>query len=187
VGRPDAQRASGRSRRLGAALAEALVMSSFKPCLAALLLAAGCGTSIQATAINPSPYPLAARPPMSVELFTSGPPARPYVDVALLEAEATSSLSTDRTPEMLSALRARGAQLGCDGIVLGGMSSRDPSLGDAETWLVEHPRGRNGVYATCIVYTAPPMVSARAAPTAAAAPAAPPPEAAAPHPVPAQD
>jgi hypothetical protein len=109
---------------------------------------------------------------MSVELFTSGPPARPHVDVALLEAEATSGLSTDRTPEMLGELRARGAQMGCDAIVLGGMSSRDPNLGDAETWLVKHPRDRKGVFATCIVYTAPPAMAAQ--------PALPPPPAAPP-------
>jgi len=98
---------------------------------------------------------------MSVELFTSGAPARPHVDLVLLEAEATSGLSTDRTPEMLDELRARAAQLGCDGIVLGGMSSRDPNLGDAEAWLVEHPRERKGLYATCIVYTAPPAFAAQ--------------------------
>jgi hypothetical protein len=120
----------------------------------ALVLVAGCGTSITATMVNAPPHPMGPRPPASVELFTSGAPARPHVDVALLEAEQTSSsVSTHGTPEMLTKLRERGAQMGCDGIVIGGMSSRDPGITDAEAWLVDRPRGRKGVYATCIVYT----------------------------------
>ncbi|HEU0032299.1 MAG TPA: hypothetical protein VFQ53_16825 [Kofleriaceae bacterium] len=129
---------------------------------------------------------MAARPPETVEMFTSGPPARAHVDVALLEAEESSSLSLDRTPEMLSKLRARGAAMGCDGVVLGGMSSRDPGVGDAESWLVDHPKGRKGVYATCIVYR--PEAEVVAAPPVAVAPApvaAPTPVVAAPAPAPA--
>lgn len=123
----------------------------------ALLLAVGCGTSIQTTPINPAPRPLAPRPPASVELFTSGAPPRAHVDVAFLEAEESSSFSTHRTPEMLNKLRERGAQMGCDGIVIGGLSSRDPGVTDTETWLVSNPKGRKGIYATCIVYTEPPV------------------------------
>jgi hypothetical protein len=43
--------------------------------------------------------------------------------------------------------------MGCDAIVIGGMSSRDPGLRDKESWLVENPKGRKGMYGTCIVYT----------------------------------
>lgn len=114
---------------------------------------AACGTSIRTTAINPAPRAMTPRPAATVELFTSGPPRRPYVDVALLEAEEESSFSTDRTPEMLTALRERGAAMGCDGIVMGGMTSRDPGVRDVETWLNDDAKGRKGVYATCIVYT----------------------------------
>lgn len=96
---------------------------------------------------------MAPRDPATVELFTSGPPHRPYVDVALLEAEEESSMSTDGTPEMLTELRKRGAAMGCDAIVIGGISSRDPGLNDGETWLNENPKGRKGIYATCIAYT----------------------------------
>lgn len=136
--------------------------------VACVVLAAACGTTIHETTLNPSPYPLRSRPPAMVELYTSGAPARPHVDVALLEAEEASGFSTDRTPEMLTKLRERGGQMGCDAIVVGGMSSRDPGVGDAESWLVDHPKGRKGVYATCIVYTAPPAdgASIAAAPPA---------------------
>ena len=143
----------------------------------AFLLAVGCGTSIHATTINPSPHPMTPRPPATVEMFTSGAPPRPHVDVAFLEAEESSGLSLDRTPQMLDKLRARGADMGCDAIVIGGMSSRDPGVGDAESWLVENPKGRKGIYATCIVYTAPPMPPIIVQPVIAGAPAAPAPAA----------
>lgn len=138
---------------------------------AALLFVVGCGTSINATTINRAPHPMAARPPETVELFTSGAPARAHVDIALLEAEESSSFSLDKTPEMLTKLRERGAQMGCDAIVIGGMSSRDPGLADSETWLVNNPKGRKGIYATCIVYTAAPEAPVAAAPPPAPAPA----------------
>lgn len=128
-----------------------------KKWLFALLVAAGCGTSIQTTPINPAPHPMVSREPATVELFTSGPPQRAHVDVAFFEAEETSGLSTDGTSDMLRQLRERGAQLGCDAIVVGGVSSRDPGINDAEAWLVKHPKGRKGVFATCIAYTEPPV------------------------------
>jgi len=125
----------------------------------ALVVAAGCGTTIRETVINQPPRAMAARPPESVEMFTSGPPARPHVDVAFIEAEESSSFSTDGTAAMLTKLRQRGAQRGCDAIVVGGLSSRDPGLGDGETWVNDNPKGRKGVYATCIVYSDAPAVS----------------------------
>ncbi len=130
--------------------------------LVALILtlgAAACGSSVKTIAINPAPHAMTPRPPETVEMFTSGPPQRPYVDVALMEAEEESSFSTHKTPEMLTALRERGAQMGCDAIVFGGMSSRDPNLGDTETWLNDDAKGRKGIYATCIVYTGTPTVA----------------------------
>jgi len=130
-----------------------------KQWLFALLVVAGCGTSIHTTPINPAPRPMMSRDPATVELFTSGPPQRAHVDVAFFEAEETSSFSTDGTPDMLRRLRERGAELGCDAIVVGGMSSRDPGIGDAESWLVDHPKGRKGVFATCIAYSEPPLAS----------------------------
>ncbi len=122
--------------------------------LLALLVAAGCGTSIHHTHLNPSPVVMTPRPAMAVELYTSGAPARPHVDVLLLEAEESSSFSMDKTAEMLGKLRERAGALGCDAIVIGGMSSRDPGLRDKESWLVDSPKGRKGIFGTCIVYTA---------------------------------
>jgi hypothetical protein len=120
---------------------------------ATLLAAAACGTSTRTTLVNPAPRAMRPRSPATVELFTSGAPARPHTDVAIIEAEESSSFSLADTSDMLGALRERGAQMGCDGVVVGGSSSRDPGLNDTETWLVENPKGRKGFYGTCIVYS----------------------------------
>ena len=129
---------------------------NIKPLAFVVAIAGGlgaCGTATHTTVINPAPHAMRPRPPETIELFTSGAPDRPHRDVAVIEAEEQSSFSTADTGDILAALRARGAQLGCDGVVLGGSSSRDPGLRDTETWLVENPKGRKGFYGTCIVYT----------------------------------
>jgi hypothetical protein len=141
----------------------------------ALVLAAGCGTSIHTIPINPAPHAMVPRNPATVELFTSGAPQRGHVDVAFIEAEETSGLSVDGTPEMLQQLREHGAQLGCDAVVIGGMSSRQPGVTDAEAWLVERPKNRKGLFATCIVYTEPPVARQEPSEAASVAPAASPP------------
>lgn len=121
-----------------------------------LIFAAGCGTSIRATTINPSPRPLHARAPASVELFTSGPPqGRSFVDVAYLEAEQESGYSVDDTPEFLGQLRTRAAAMGCDGLVIGAPTNAVTTGIDLKT-----PMNRKGIVATCIVFAdAPAMAS----------------------------
>jgi hypothetical protein len=120
---------------------------------ATLVAVAGCGTSTRTTLVNPAPHAMPPRSPASVEIFTSGAPARPHTDVAIIEAEESSSFSLADTSDMLNALRERGARMGCDAVVVGGSSSRDPGLNDTETWLVDNPKGRKGFFGTCIVYT----------------------------------
>ena len=84
-------------------------------------LAAGClPTTIHATsaALNPAPRPMAPRAPADVELFTSGAPARPHVDVELLWIDS----GVDRgIGELLVQARIEGARHGCDGVVVGNM------------------------------------------------------------------
>ena len=127
----------------------------------ALLFTAACGASVTRTDINPAPRPMAARPPATVEIFTSGAPLRPHVDVSLLEVEESSSFSQADTRDMIIALRERAGTMGCDGVVIAGATSRDPGVRDKESWLVEQPRGRKGLFATCIVYSdVPPALTA---------------------------
>jgi hypothetical protein len=115
-----------------------------------VVLVTACGTTIKATAINPSPRPMYSRPADTVELFTSGAPAdRKHVDVAYLEAEQDSEYSWDDTPEFLKALRERGAQMGCDGVVVGSPTNR------ITTDLADHPANIKGIVATCIMFIDP--------------------------------
>lgn len=115
-----------------------------------LLLLAACGTTIRATDINPAPRPLAARPPESVEVFTSGPPARAYKDLAFFEAQQQSEFSSDNTREFIIEMRAEAARRGCDGLVIGGITHETRG-----TFLDSHePTSNKGLTATCIVYTA---------------------------------
>jgi hypothetical protein len=137
------------------------------PKLLALVLVTGCGTTVSATMLNESPKPLFARPPASVEMFVSAPPSRPYVDVALLEAEQQSDMSIDGTDAFIHKLRDHAATLGCDGVVLGHETNR-PTVATAD---VVHdvaqvlskkpiaepidygaPANLRGMTATCIVY-----------------------------------
>ncbi len=113
--------------------------------IAALLLLAACGSTIRTTEINPAPHPLGARPPETVEVFTSGPPARPHVDVSFLEIQQESKLSIDDTRELIAKLRIEAAARGCEGLVIGGVT-HEPTGGDQTTSL-------KGMTATCIVYT----------------------------------
>ncbi|GAB4558423.1 MAG: hypothetical protein Tsb0020_03390 [Haliangiales bacterium] len=120
--------------------------------LASATLFAACGTSVHATRLNHAPRPMQPRPVESVEVYASGPPPRATIDIAFLEAEQASSWSMDKTPELISELRHKAAELGCDAVVIGGTGSRDPGLRDTESWLVENPKERKSVYGTCVMY-----------------------------------
>jgi len=138
------------------------------------LFVTGCGTAVATTVINPSPRRMTSRPPETVEIFSSGPPRRPYVDVAFLEAEQETSMSSDHTAEFIIHLRLRAAEMGCDGLVLGGVTH---SADVVTSVLADVNSSKKGITATCIVYL-PPAVAARRStmppPPAAPPPAAPP-------------
>jgi hypothetical protein len=117
---------------------------------------AGCGTFVSATNINPSPRPLRARPPGAVEIYSSSPPSRPHVDVALIEVHQTRSLNEQGTGLMIESLRERAGAMGCDAIFLGAMTDHQgaqPGTG----WALLDP-GATIRQATCIVYRTPSSV-----------------------------
>jgi hypothetical protein len=124
--------------------------------LLALLALVGCGTTVRTIMINQPPRPMQPRPVEEVQLFTSAPPTRPYIDVAYLEAEQDSEWSSDETPVFFTKLRERAANLGCDAVVIGNPTHRDkPGLG-------MHEDGRNmvtGQTATCVMYTDEPVAT----------------------------
>ncbi len=88
------------------------------------------------------------RPPESVQVFTSGQPqGRQFVDIAYLEAEQESDLSSDNTPEFLTRLRTTAARMGCDGLVVGNKTNA------VVAGLVQETAGLRGIVATCIMFT----------------------------------
>ena len=121
--------------------------------LAILFLMGACGSSVHVTKLNQPPRPMQPRAVETVQVFAAGPPMRPRVDVAYLEAEQSSSFSTHKTPEIISNLRKKAADMGCDGVVIGGTGSRDPGVRDTETWITDDQKGRKSVYGTCIMFT----------------------------------
>jgi hypothetical protein len=129
--------------------------------LGLLLSAAGCGTTVTATSLNGGHADLEPRPPRRVQVFASGPPQRPYRDVALLEVEQTHGLNEQGTALMIRRLRERAAAMGCDGIVFGGFTERDGAQ-PGSGWDLIDP-GATTLRATCIVFRDAPSVRATAA------------------------
>lgn len=129
--------------------------------LATFCLVAGCGTTISATQINPAPHAIRSRDPATVEVFTSGPPHDVrYVDVAFFEAEQESAYSVDDTKDFIAQLRVRAASLGCDGLVIGGVTNAASVTVDSLT-----PKNKKGLTATCIMYVdAAPTLAASTVP-----------------------
>lgn len=137
--------------------------------MAMAMAAAGCGTAIEYTELNTPPGPMRPRDAASVEVFTTTPPPRPFVEVGMIESQQESGLSTDGMGEIIAQMREVAAERGCDALVISG--SNDAVEGQAH-----HDHGYvgtlKGYRGACVVYTG--EASAPAAPAAqAAAPAAP--------------
>lgn len=118
-----------------------------------------CGTTVTAVQTNTPPRQMYPRSPLSVDVFSSAMPTRPYMDIGILEAQQSSALSQDQLPEIINALKEKAGELGCDGIV----------LNDSANW-VKASHLVKGFRATCILYTdklqpAPAPVQPKPAPT----------------------
>lgn len=108
----------------------------------------GCGTllgvEVTVTPLNPAP-----RPPMRltadmVAVYSSEPPKRPHVDLALLEAD-NPGLSASAT---IQALRARAAALGCEAVYINGVGVGDRLAGSPRLFSSD-----DSLHATCVVFT----------------------------------
>jgi hypothetical protein len=80
--------------------------------LALAALTSGC-TAEYFTPLRPPPHAVVARDPSQIEIFSSAPPTRPYVDVALLYVRAYSFDAA------ITGFRNVAAAHGCDAVVLG--------------------------------------------------------------------
>jgi hypothetical protein len=140
--------------------------------IVALLLSA-CGTSVSETYVNDPPATMVPRSHRSVRIYASGPPARPHMDVAILEVVQDHGLNEQGLDIMLDHLRARAAQMGCDGVVVGGIRERDGVPPGNAFYLLDP--GATTLHGTCIVFTSKPSPPAPSRPAMAAPPPAPPP------------
>jgi hypothetical protein len=101
-------------------------------------------SSLETTPLNAPPRALAARPPSSVEVFSSTPPTRAHVDVALITA--TESNLEGNTSRTVQRLLERAAQLGCDALYISSATSR---AGNSDVF----DPGSHGLLGTCVAYT----------------------------------
>src|SRR5450432_1837126 len=69
-----------------------------------VLVLAGCGTFVEATALNAPPRTLSPRPADAVEVYSSSPPAKAHIDVALIQADQINGMQVE-LPEMIAKLR----------------------------------------------------------------------------------
>ena len=122
-----------------------MIVRTSSACMAMLVLA-GCGIGVKQTWLNEPPRAMVPRPIESVEVFASGPPTAPHVDVALIEA-GEQEFATTNLDQLIHALRKRAAQLGCDAICIGGAATRTSAI--SKKWTLD------GQLATCVMYTEP--------------------------------
>jgi len=111
---------------------------------------AGCGTFTDFTPINSPPHELTGRPASQVQVFASGPPRRPYVDVAVIQVEQTHGLNEQGAQLRIDSIRARAAALGCDAVVLGGITDHAGARSGSALSLLDP--GSTKQTAACIVY-----------------------------------
>lgn len=127
------------------------------------ILLVGCAAALAACSLprvtleqlNPPPRALQPRAPGSVEVFVTTKPARPYVEVAILEAEEGTK-GPGGGPTLVRMLRERAARLGCDAIMLAGWGSRIKVQGNTYDVSIFT---RNTVRCTCIVYRETPATT----------------------------
>lgn len=132
---------------------------------------AGCGAKISYTPIRSAPGPMNPRPADSVEVFTTALPNRPYVEVAMMEAQGKSIYANQSG--LIAELRKAAGEHGCDGVVMGGSSDRVRGSSGPQGGSVHTIKGYK---ATCIVFT-----GATAAASAPPPPAQPPAQACTPN------
>ena len=119
-----------------------------------LLSTSGCGVETSVVWLRVPPHRMAKRSPAFVDVYSSSPPARPHVEVAIIEV-AEQSGSVASLSELFDALRLAAAEQGCDAIHVTGVVNKGP-----EIMASEFSTDREGVVATCLVYTAEPDPSA---------------------------
>lgn len=114
--------------------------------------AIGCGTTVQYAATNAPIRAMRARPPETVRVFSSGVPNVPYTEVGILQARQSSTWSVDQMPEIIEEMRARAAEIGCDGILITSRADKTTLYADPHHI---HMGTREGYQGACIQFIDP--------------------------------
>jgi len=90
------------------------------------------------------------RAPEEVQVFSTAPPNRAYVEVGLLEA-GQDSYNYASTEELIEKLRSYAGRKGCEGLIITGSADRVESQGKSPTGstIVETKRGFK---AACVMF-----------------------------------
>jgi hypothetical protein len=119
--------------------------------LAIVLASAGC-VNVDYVATNTPPHAMRPRPASQVEVFQTGIPSRPYVEVGYLEVQAQTN-----DPEFLiDQLREEAGERGCEGIVF--IANNDSTSTHATitgTGAAVRTTKNKGYRAVCIAYRDP--------------------------------
>ena len=119
--------------------------------LALLVALTACGTTTRFTATNPSPHPLVAKPADQVHVYTTGAPQIAYVEVGIIQARQSSEYSMDDMPEIIREMRAEAGRIGCDGVIINGVSDKTETTSNFDG---SNPNTHTleGFWGACIVY-----------------------------------
>jgi hypothetical protein len=86
--------------------------------LALSLLLAGCGTKVEYVKTKAPPHALAERPSSEVEVFMTGIPDKPFVEIGFIETQQSSAYSLDNSEAIFGKLREEAGRQGCDAVIL---------------------------------------------------------------------
>jgi len=126
---------------------ERRAMRSVMLILGLSVVVGGCGTWVTDTPLNSAPRPLLPRGYESVEIFSSAPPARAHVDIALLKVDQVNAMDDNVGELMIQRLRERAGAIGCDAVFIGATQEH------TDSYLITS--GSRTMSATCIVYRRP--------------------------------
>jgi hypothetical protein len=104
-----------------------------------LVCLAGCASEVAYMPNHPPPRKLFQRASERVELFTTSPPQRDYVEVGTLYATSPAFGGSAMSPwvtesRLIKKMRKEAGQYGCDALVLAGGGTDDRVTGTCIVW-----------------------------------------------------
>jgi hypothetical protein len=113
------------------------------------ILALGCGTNLEFIRLNPPPKQLVRRSGNEVQMFVSGRPSRPFVEIGVIESQQ-QVYSRDNATDIFALMREEAGHQGCEALIING-SNDAIFVGGGGTQPVSSTTLK-GYKATCIVY-----------------------------------